>query len=98
MSGAVFFHRTREKPAPIMDIDRRDSGGRAGERTDAAVGWAVRVGTGRGAGAVVGERPVRLAAGALRPARLARTRAGTAPCRAALRRRTGPPAHRAGQP
>ena len=55
----------------------------------AAVGRPVRVRAGRGAGPAVGERPVRLAAGPLRPARLARARPGAAPGRPADRRRAG---------
>ena len=68
---------------------------RAAEDTDAAVGWQVRRGPGRGAYAAVCQRPVRLAARTLRPAGLAGARAGAAQGRAAVWRRVATDAHRA---
>ena len=63
-----------------------------------ALGRPVRLRPGGGAGPAVGQRPVRLAAGPLRPARLPGARPGAAPGRPAGRRRAGPDAGRARRP
>ena len=75
----------------------RNPGGRAGAEADAAVGRPVRVRAGRGAGPAVGQRPVRLAARALRPARVRARTHGCCTGRAARRRRARPAAGGAGR-
>ena len=78
--------------------EQAQAGDTSRAHADQAVGGPVRVQPRRGAGPAVGQRPVRLAAGPLRPARLAGPHPGPAPGRAAGRRRGQPPAGRAGRP
>ena len=91
--------RADPRPGMMARVERTQGGRRCPRaHADPAVGRPVRRRPGRGAGPAVGQRPVRLAARPVRPARLAGARPGAAPGRPARRGELGRHARRAGRP